>query len=337
MLRRRSRESQEDVLWRRVQDAAAAVVPELFAAIRAEGTDRSAGAWDRYRRALTRSIVLFALYGAAAQAMKIRAKGITPAGDARFAALDLSIIEGIADIPFIEAVEAMAPHIPGIEDIVRRIAPTAENRAASILRLQRDDMLPALKRDLSRRLEQANARLRDMQAAAAANRESVIEASMESARIQAALEATGESIAESWANTHVRTAMQDAFNVGTRAQLQRNRATIPAYRLVEVQDRRTRGNPRGLYPNAAKHFQMHGFIAAADDPVWDRIWPPNGWNCRGSVEAVTVSELASMGVLRGDGTIDTSLLRRKMSRQWAILDAGQYPDRNFTKTRVAAA
>lgn len=45
---------------------------------------------------------------------------------------------------------------------------------------------------------------------------------------------------------------------------------FPLYRYSAILDDRTR----------EEHAEMHGFTAPADDPVWDRWWPPNGFNCR---------------------------------------------------------
>lgn len=52
---------------------------------------------------------------------------------------------------------------------------------------------------------------------------------------------------------------------------------------------RTPDVPRDL------HLALDGKIFRADDPVWDKIYPPNGWGCSCGVEPLTAEELADEG------------------------------------------
>jgi len=44
------------------------------------------------------------------------------------------------------------------------------------------------------------------------------------------------------------------------------------------------------------HAAMDGFIARRDDPVWDEWWPPNGFNCRCTVTAISIEEAEAKGI-----------------------------------------
>lgn len=46
----------------------------------------------------------------------------------------------------------------------------------------------------------------------------------------------------------------------------------------------------------ASHKALHNRVFRADDPIWDEIYPPNGFNCRCWVEELTEEEVASLGV-----------------------------------------
>ena len=56
-------------------------------------------------------------------------------------------------------------------------------------------------------------------------------------------------------------------------------------RYVAILDNRTR----------AEHRALHGKIAHRDDAFWKRNYPPNGWNCRCSVEFISKDEMDEQG------------------------------------------
>jgi SPP1 gp7 family putative phage head morphogenesis protein len=83
-------------------------------------------------------------------------------------------------------------------------------------------------------------------------------------------------------DTAFQTAMQKAYSLGRYEQM-RDPATmevLPAWQYWTVGDARVR----------PEHRVLHKFAARADDPVWLKIYPPNGFNCRCSVVPIPASE-----------------------------------------------
>jgi SPP1 gp7 family putative phage head morphogenesis protein len=94
-----------------------------------------------------------------------------------------------------------------------------------------------------------------------------------------ALDAMGLSLNNpSMAETLVRTHAQMAFGA---AQWQLNQDdphdTIWGYLYATVGDDRVR----------PEHAELDGITLPKDDPIWRRIWTPNGWNCRCQIIELT--------------------------------------------------
>ena len=111
----------------------------------------------------------------------------------------------------------------------------------------------------------------------------------------------------------------------------------PLVRLVEIHDGRTRGAPGGVYrpkgkaKNPGSHWQMDGYIATAADMRSQGLVPPNGFNCRGSLEPVTFDKAKRMGFIREDETLDRAALARYNAARQQIIDRGDYPDPGFKR------
>ncbi|MGI6542959.1 MAG: phage minor head protein [Limnochordia bacterium] len=85
-----------------------------------------------------------------------------------------------------------------------------------------------------------------------------------------------------------RTNLQTAYSVGryqqmTRPEVIRNR---PYWQYDAVLDDRTRPTHRAL----------HGKVFRADDPFWDKWYPPNGYRCRCQVISLTEEQVRRMGL-----------------------------------------
>ena len=83
-------------------------------------------------------------------------------------------------------------------------------------------------------------------------------------------------------DTAFNTAMQKAYSLGRYEQMQdpATKAVFPFWQYWTVGDDRVR----------PEHAVIDQFTARADDPVWMKIYPPNGFNCRCSVVPVLEAE-----------------------------------------------
>jgi SPP1 gp7 family putative phage head morphogenesis protein len=83
-------------------------------------------------------------------------------------------------------------------------------------------------------------------------------------------------------DTAFNTAMQRAYSLGRYEQMsdEATKAVFPFWQYWTVGDDRVR----------PEHAVLDGFTARAEDPVWMKIYPPNGFNCRCSVVPVLETE-----------------------------------------------
>jgi len=91
--------------------------------------------------------------------------------------------------------------------------------------------------------------------------------------------------------------LQTAYMAGRyRRQLSASR-THPYWMYVAVMDSRTR----------PAHAALNGRVFRWDDPIWQYLYPPNGWGCRCRVRMLTARQVERMGlqVEQGEGYIET--------------------------------
>ena len=79
-----------------------------------------------------------------------------------------------------------------------------------------------------------------------------------------------------------RTNVQSAYASGKWRRFYDNKESRPIIEYVAILD----GVTRDL------HRSLHGFTAEITDPVWDRIFPPNGYRCRCDTRALTEAQAA---------------------------------------------
>ncbi|MCK9987607.1 MAG: hypothetical protein AzoDbin1_04079 [Azoarcus sp.] len=91
--------------------------------------------------------------------------------------------------------------------------------------------------------------------------------------------------------TIYQTNVQTAYMAGRYKRYLANVADRPYWRYVAIMDSRTR----------PAHAALNGKVWRWDDPIWEIIWPPNGWGCRCRIVALTEAEFKALGVTLEDG------------------------------------
>lgn len=81
------------------------------------------------------------------------------------------------------------------------------------------------------------------------------------------------------------TNIQSSYAAGRWKQQVANKTERPYWQRVAVMDLHTR--PR--------HALLNGFTAAADSPVWDYFYPPDGYGCRCRIRAFTSAQVEARG------------------------------------------
>lgn len=101
--------------------------------------------------------------------------------------------------------------------------------------------------------------------------------------------------------TILRTNKSVAYHAGRYAEQIANSDEQPYWQYVAVQDSRTRPS----------HMALHGKVYRFDDPIWDTLYPPNGWGCRCRVRALSDFQLNNLGL-----SVDES--GGRLQEEWAL-------------------
>lgn len=107
-------------------------------------------------------------------------------------------------------------------------------------------------------------------------------------------EKTGE-----WSQAYSRMVYRTNVNTATTAGRFRQsqdpdvKAVLPAFQYSAVGDGDTRSN----------HAAADGIVLSVDNRAWNRMAPPNGYNCRCTVDAVSLPMLRRMGRLTESGDV----------------------------------
>lgn len=87
-------------------------------------------------------------------------------------------------------------------------------------------------------------------------------------------------------NTILRTNLAVNYQAARYQQQLASTDTHPYWQYLCVIDKNTR----------PEHKALHGRVFRWDDPMWQTLYPPNGWGCRCRVRVLTASQVKSMGL-----------------------------------------
>ncbi|NSY36586.1 phage head morphogenesis protein [Pseudoalteromonas sp. JC28] len=93
-------------------------------------------------------------------------------------------------------------------------------------------------------------------------------------------------------NNIYRTNLQTAYMSGRYRRMLARSKTHPYWQYVAIDDAQTR----------PEHRLLHGKVFRFDDPIWQTIYPPNGWGCRCRVRALTAEQVKARGLTVEDGS-----------------------------------
>lgn len=121
----------------------------------------------------------------------------------------------------------------------------------------------------------------------------------------------GAGFTRAYAETVFRTNLASAYAAGRHRQAQDPavRAVASGWRYVATRDADVRDN----------HIASHNFVAHFDDPVWEVLSPPQGFNCRCALELTLTDELQRRGLADEGGNL----------QRLAAVPAGAGPDPGF--------
>jgi SPP1 gp7 family putative phage head morphogenesis protein len=113
--------------------------------------------------------------------------------------------------------------------------------------------------------------------------------------------------------TNLRTAVTSSYHAAQWQRLQGLKDIYPAYRYMTREDDLVR----------EIHRALHGKVFNANDPIWNVITPPNGFNCRCYLEPLTDDELSEV---EPENRIDIAdePLRKSLLKEASI-------DKNFAR------
>lgn len=102
--------------------------------------------------------------------------------------------------------------------------------------------------------------------------------------------------------TIYRVNMQTAYQTGRYQTQIENTDNRPYWQYVAVMDSSTR----------PEHAMLNGLVFRYDDPFWNSFYPPNGWNCRCRVVA-----LSNRNILKNNLTVENS--NGKISEEYRLV------------------
>lgn len=99
---------------------------------------------------------------------------------------------------------------------------------------------------------------------------------------------------KTWARAERNTAILTAESAANYQRLIKKINLFPFWQYLSAGDEKVR----------LEHRKLHQVILWAKDPRWDKIWPPNGWNCRCRVKPLLRNEVTLQQVKESQERVD---------------------------------
>lgn len=320
--------------------------------------DGSSGdkAWRRFHDILARAYVLASLEGMAAAFAdaRIRVPNLPAASGEAVQQADISYDRFARDIsvvfepgPFFEAIQGFEARIPRLRSHVRRLVRESLALSSAITSSEQAGVISALsqKSGAVQRVMSGSFFVSDAETGTIVNLQALVGDALRGGQpkgvagfIDEAQLMGAHNLTRARLETIYRNNLSSAANLGQVEMVKEPevRASIPLLVLEEIKDRRTRGNPAGLYPEGGVHWQMDGYVGTVEEFEQRGIIPPNGHNCRGGVRGLTETEAEQRGFV-ADGQIVPAAIAAHNGLRIALLEAGRYPDPGFTSIGSFAA
>ena len=323
--------------------------------------------WRAFRDMLARAYVLAGLLGLDAAWRRLRGLGASPPppdrrplDPATFQRERFDFSEIVSIEEFYEAVEGFRERVPVLRDEWDRLVQAASALSRQVAEAESAEAITALGERsiaINRALREAFfasdvdlgviVNLKELVAEAIVGGLSavtdergklVVQGVKLPEFIQRAELAGAQNLTEARLETIYRNNLRHAFNEGQVRALTsiEAREVAPLMFLSNPRDRRSRGNPTGLYPDQGFHFQMHGYVNTADEFIRLGIVPPNGHNCRCGIRPVTTFEAFRLGITDRDGNLLPDGLTKHNGVRQNVIDRGDYPDRGWISRPLAA-
>jgi SPP1 gp7 family putative phage head morphogenesis protein len=99
---------------------------------------------------------------------------------------------------------------------------------------------------------------------------------------------------ETWLRSEYDTAYLTAESSANYFSLLSIKDVYPFWQYITVNDGKVR----------EEHLKIHGLVLLATDRLWDKIWPPNGWNCRCRVVPLIKSQAAGIDLAKEHARVE---------------------------------
>lgn len=169
-----------------------------------------------------------------------------------------------------EAIRFLKDKVPVTREAFDNLSEAAKARAFTVSGLARVDMVEAVHRSMVEAIEQGIP-LREWK--------QTIGRTLDAAGF------TGDRALH--LETIFRTNVQSAYMAGRYSEMMAMADTFPYWQYSAVNDGRTR----------PAHRALHGKVYPAGHPFWDTWYPPNGFNCRCTVKALTRRQVEDRGLI----------------------------------------